>query len=73
MVVTGFLVGELFLVNAPFLFQRRRYSLMVLFCLALFDFAGEFIAQGTLVIDITLSFVVATIILVILVFYGRRL
>jgi hypothetical protein len=46
---------------------------MVLFCLALFDFAGEFIAQGTLVIDITLSFVVATIILVILVFYGRRL
>jgi len=43
-----------------------------LFFLALFDFIGEFIAQGTLAIDITVSFLVASIILLILIVERKR-
>ncbi len=73
LMVTGCMVGVLFLLNALFLFQRRTNNLMALFCLALFDVLGEFFAQGTLAIQMTVSFVVATFILVFLVVTWRRL
>lgn len=73
LMVLGFLVGVLFLVNTFFLWPAKPFSLVVLFCLALFDFLGEFIAQGTLAIDITVSFLVATTILLILLFNWRAL
>jgi hypothetical protein len=70
--VSGFIVGWLFLINIPFLWQRRRGSFYLLFGLALFDILGEFIAQGTLFIDIVLSFVVALVIVLILLAYRKR-
>ena len=72
LMISGFIVGILFLVNIPFLFKRKRNSFKVLFFLALFDFIGEFIAQGTLAIDITVSFLVASIILLILIVERKR-
>ncbi len=72
LVVSGFIVGWLFLINIPFLWQRRRGSFYLLFGLALFDIIGEFIAQGTLFIDIVLSFVVALVIVLILLAYRKR-
>ena len=72
LMISGFIVGILFLVNIPFLLQRKRNSFTVLFFLALFDFIGEFIAQGMLVINITLSFLVASIILLILIVDRKR-
>ena len=71
LMISGFIVGILFLVNIPFLLQRKRSSFTVLFFLAIFDFIGEFIAQGTLAIDITVSFLVASLILLILII-GRK-
>ena len=73
LMVSGFIVGILFLVNIPFLLRRRRNSFRVLFFLALFDFIGEFIAQGTLAIDITVSYLVASIIILILIVERERL
>ena len=73
LMVSGCIVGILFLVNIPFLLRRRRNSFRVLFLLALFDFIGEFIAQGTLAIDITVSFLVASIIILILIVERERL
>ena len=72
LMISGFIVGILFLVNIPFLLQRKRSSVTALFLLALFDFIGEFIAQGTLAINITLSFLVASIILLILIVERKR-
>ena len=71
--VSGFIAGLLFLSNIPFLYQRKRFSFILLFGLALFDFIGEFIAQGTLFIDITVSFLVACVILLILMIYRNSL
>jgi hypothetical protein len=72
LMISGFIVGILFLVNIPFLLQRKRSSFTVLFFLAIFDFIGEFIAQGTLAIDITLSFLIASLILLILIVERKR-
>ena len=72
LMISGFIVGILFLINIPFLLQRKRSSFIALFVLALFDFIGEFIAQGTLTINITLSFLVASIILLILIIERKR-
>ncbi len=73
LMISGFIVGILFLINIPFLYQRKRFSLILLFFLALVDFIGEFIAQGTLAIEIMVSFIVATVILLIILFKGKDL
>jgi len=72
LMVSGLVVGLLFLINIPFLYQRKRFSFILLFFLALFDFIGEFVAQGTLLIDITVSFIVASAILIILILFRKR-
>lgn len=72
LMISDFIVGILFLINIPFLLQRKRSSFSILFFLALFDFIGEFIAQGTLTINITLSFLVASIILFVLIIERKR-
>ena len=72
LLVSGLVVGLLFLINIPFLYQGRRYSYILLFTLALFDFIGEFVAQGTLFIEITVSFTVASTILIILILFRKR-
>lgn len=73
LMISGFVVGLLFLFNIPFLYQEKRLAFSLLFCLALFDFIGEFIAQGTLVIKIYISFIVAAIILLILILKRKTL
>jgi len=57
--VSGGVVAALFAVAALALWQRERWALPLLIGLGLFDIVGEFIAQGTLAIEIVLSFLVA--------------
>lgn len=71
LIVSGFLVGILFLVNIPYVLQRKRSGYYLLLVLALFDLIGEFIAQGMLFIKLPVSFIVALIILITLI-YSRR-
>ncbi len=72
LLVSGFIVGWLFLINIPFLWRQVRGSFYLLFALALFDIVGEFIAQGTLFIDMMLSFMFALAIVLILLAYRKR-
>lgn len=67
----GFVVGVLFLACAVGMLRARRWSAYGLLALALFDVAGEYVAQGTLAVQITLSFVVAWLIVLVVV-AGRR-
>jgi hypothetical protein len=73
LMVSGFIVGILYLANIPLLFHRKPTSFTILFFLALFDFVGEFVAQGTLILDMTVSFLIASIILLILIFARKQL
>jgi hypothetical protein len=70
LMIVGFIVGLLFAISARLQFRRRAGYRLLLY-LALFDFVGEFVAQGTLAIEIVVSIIVATIILVIL-FRNRK-
>ncbi len=71
--VSGFLVGILFLVSFILMTRRDRLSLNLLLGLALFDFVGEFVAQGTLFIAIPVSFVVASLIIIVLLVTRKSL
>lgn len=71
LMIVGFAVGLLFAVSARLQFNNERAGYVLLLYLALFDFVGEFVAQGTLAIEIVLSIVVATIILITL-FFNRK-
>ena len=64
--VSGFLVGILFLASLILLIRRNPRGLKLLLYLALFDFFGEFIAQGRLFITVTVSFLVASIIILVI-------
>jgi hypothetical protein len=63
LVVVGGTVGILFGVALVGLFMGQRWSLTLLSGLALIDVIGEFVAQGTVAITVTVSFVVALAIL----------
>lgn len=71
LMVVGFAVGLLFAVSARLQFKNQRSGYVLLLYLALFDFVSEFVAQGTLAIEIVLSIVVATTILLTL-FFNRK-
>ncbi len=60
---SGGAVAVLFAVALVGLWHRRRWAPMLLIGLALFDIIGEFVGQGTLIIDLVVSFVVAWVIL----------
>ena len=59
LLVSGVLVAILFAVACLALVQKRRWGLYLLPFLAVFDIVGEFIAQGTVLVVINISMVVA--------------
>ena len=63
--ISGFFAGILFLVSFILMMRRNWLGLNLLLGLALFDFFGEFVAQGTLCIQIPLSFLVASLIILV--------
>jgi hypothetical protein len=67
---TGFFIGILFLLSFILMMRRARFGLNLLLFLALFDFVTEFIAQGTLIIEVTVSILAAS--LIIIVYLLRR-
>ena len=71
LMIVGFVVGLLFAASARLQFKNHRAGYVLLLYLALFDFVSEFVAQGTLAINIVVSIVVATIILLTL-FFDRK-
>jgi len=63
LMVAGFVVFGLFAVALYGQLIDAAWSTSLVNGLAIFDIAGEFYAQGTLIIDVTVSFVVAVVIL----------
>ena len=51
---------------------QRKWASNLIIALALFDIVGEFVAQGTIGILITVSFLVAILLLVLAFFYRRQ-
>ncbi len=73
LMIVGFVVGVLFAVSARLQLKNQRAGYVLVLYLALFDFVAEFAAQGTLAIEIVVSIIVATIILITLFRDRKRL
>jgi hypothetical protein len=53
--------------------RKKTWAVNLVITLALFDILGEFVAQGQVCILINVSFVVATLLLILALSYRRRL
>lgn len=63
LMVSGGVVAVLFAVAAFGVWRWRSWAPTLLVALALFDIGGEFVGQGTVVIDLVVSFIVAVVLL----------
>jgi len=73
LLVSGFVIGLLFLAALILMLRREPLGPRLMLLLALFDFFTEFIAQGTLFIAIPASFLVACLTLGILFIWRKEL
>lgn len=64
LMVLGAIIAALFALSLWGLVTRQNWALRSVIALALFDIVGEFVAQGRLGILITVSFLVATTLLI---------
>jgi hypothetical protein len=72
LMILGAVVAVLFALSLWGLLMQRTWAINLVTALALFDILGEFVAQGTLMITMTVSFLVATILLVLALWYRRQ-
>lgn len=68
----GALAAVLFIVSLWGLLTRKWWTADLLLFLALFDIVGEFVAQGKLAIMLTVSFLVAVLLLILSLMYRRQ-
>jgi hypothetical protein len=72
LMVAGAIVAVLFAISLWGLFKKRAWAVNLLIFLAVFDMLGEFLAQGTIAIQMNISFLVATLLLILsLVYRGQ--
>jgi predicted branched-subunit amino acid permease len=71
LLVLGGISAALFAVVVVGVWHRRRWAPPLLLALALVDIVGEFFAQGTVMVEIMVSFIVACALLV-LAWRARR-
>jgi hypothetical protein len=72
LVVLGGIVAVMFAVALWGLIRRHERAVSLLIALALFDMLGEFAAQGTLGIQLNVSFLVASALLLLCLAYRRQ-
>jgi hypothetical protein len=72
LMITGGVVAILFAMVLWMLYRNIAVGIRIVFVLALFDIIGEFIAQGTIGITITVSFIIAITLLVSAITYEKK-
>jgi hypothetical protein len=72
LMVLGGIVAILFLISLWGMLKQQPWAINLVMGLAVFDLVGEFAAQGRLDIKITVSFLVAALLLVVALGYQRR-
>jgi hypothetical protein len=73
LMVLGAIVAILFMISLGGLLKKRAWSINLLIALAVFDMLGEFAAQGRLAIQLNVSFLAATLLLILSLVYGRQI
>jgi hypothetical protein len=73
LMISGAVVACLFGVSLWGMITRRAWAVPLALGLALFDLVGEFVAQGRLDIMLTVSFIVAGMLLMLALSYRRQM
>jgi len=72
LMIVGAIVAVLFGISLSGLIRKHPWAVGTILYLALFDIIGEFVVQGTLVIIITVSFLVAVVLFFLASTYRRQ-
>lgn len=72
LMVLGGMVAVVFAFSLWALWTQRPWAIDLVIGLALFDIIGEFVAQGRIGITLTVSFLVALLLLILALLYRRR-
>ena len=72
LMILGAFVGVSFVVSPWGMVRKQTWAIKLVVALAFFDIIGEFVAQGRLDIMITVSFLVAVLLLILAWPYQRR-
>lgn len=72
LMVLGALIAVLFALSLWGTAQKALWAINLVIFLALFDIGGEFVAQGKIAITITVSFMVAILLLILSLLYRRQ-
>ncbi len=72
LMVTGACIGILFVVALMALLRKKEWALPLIVVLAVVDIVGEFLAQEKVSITVTVSFMVAWILIVLVCFQLRE-
>jgi hypothetical protein len=73
LMVAGAIVTLLFVLSLWGLLKKQTWAINLLTALALFDLLGEFVAQGRFVISMTISFLMAALLLILSLVYRRQM
>jgi hypothetical protein len=73
LMVAGAIVAALFAIALWGMIMKQAWVLKLIVALALFDMVGEFVAQGVICIVLNVSFVVATLLLILAILYLRQI
>lgn len=72
LLVLGAMVAALFSLSLYGAISQKKWAFNLAMGLALFDVVGEFVAQGTLIIKVTVSFLTALSLLALTISYQRH-
>jgi hypothetical protein len=73
LMIAGAIVSLLFVLSLWGLLKKRAWAINLLTALALFDLLGEFVAQGRFVISMTISFLMAALLLILSLIYRGQM
>ncbi len=71
LMILGAVVAILLILNLWGMVTQQKWAVNLVIALALFDMIGEFVAQGKIGIVITVSFLAATLLLILALSYRR--
>jgi hypothetical protein len=72
LMISGAVIAILFIISLWGLIKKQGWTINLLIALALIDMVGEFVAQGRIAINMNISFLAATLLLILsLVYRGQ--
>jgi hypothetical protein len=72
LMILGVPLAVLFMLSLWGIITQQKWTTTLIIALAIFDMIGEFVAQGKISIMINVSFIVATILLILSLFYRQQ-